>query len=149
MKPESDQYILTMATSLLMNFIPSLGTDMEKKTMAQMAYVMMAAAEDFDRAASRRIEENEQLRHLFAEAISVVTDQGLIKRLEKASNSTEEDYKVAALDKNNQILRSLFIDLHRHLETLEGEKAKKLEKKLWFELAASVKRREFALWTPI
>jgi len=149
MKPEPDKYILTMAGSLLMNFMPSLGTDMEKKTMAQMAYVMMAAAEDFDRAASRRIEENEQLRHLFAEAISVITDQGLTEQLEEASNSTEEDYRVAALDKNNQILRSLFIDLHRHLETLEGEKARELEKKLWSELAASVKRREFALWTPL
>jgi len=149
MKPESDQYILTMAGSLLMNFMPSLGTGMEKKTMELMAYVLIAAAEDFDRAASRRIEENEQLRHLFTEAISVVTDRVLIQQLKKASNSTDEDYKVTALDKNNQILRSLFIDLHRHVETLEGEKAKKLEKKLWFELAASVKRREFALWTPI
>ena len=149
MKPEPDKYILTMAGSLLMHFMPSLGTDMEKKTMAQMAYVMMAAAEDFDRAASRRIEENKQLRHLFAEAISVVTDKGLIQRLEKATNTAEEDYTVTALDKNNQILRSIFIDLHRHLETLEGEKAKKLEKKLWLELAASVKRREFTLWTHV
>jgi hypothetical protein len=149
MKPEADKYIMTMAGNLLMNFMPSLGTDMEKKTMAQMAYLMIAATEDFDRGASRRIEENKQLRRLFAEAIPVVTDQDLIHRLEKASNSTEEDFKVSALDKINQDFRALFIDLHRHVETMENEKAAALEKKLWIELAASVKRREYALWTPL
>jgi hypothetical protein len=149
MKPEADKYISTMAGSLLMNFMPSLCTHMEKKTMTQMAFVMMAAAEEFDRAASRRIEENQHLRRLFSEAVPVVRDQGLIERLEKASNSTEEDFKVSALDKINQEFRALFIDLHRHVETIENEKAAALEKKLWIELAASVKRREYALWTPL
>ena len=52
---------------------------------------------------------------------------------------------VSELDKTNQSLRSLFIDLHAHVETLDGEPARRLEASIWQELSASVQRRLPAL----
>ena len=110
------------------------------------AILMMAVAEEFDRAAHRRIEENHALRRIFAESLSVIKDDELEKRVKEASEKAEDNYHISVLDKLNCELQEVLIELHTHIEALEGEGARNMNEAIWTELENWTKRREFTIW---
>ena len=146
MKPDADHLIRTLAMRLLGHIMPAVGTEYTQSNVALVSLLMMAAAVDFDRAASRLIEENREMRRLFAASLAVVSDKDLAQRLAEASAAVDEDFRVSALESVNQPMRSLLIDLHAHIEALESEEAKQLDDAIWRELAASAKRRSYDIW---
>jgi hypothetical protein len=107
---------------------------------------MMVVAEEFDRAAHRRIEENHALRRIFVGSSSVIKDDYLKKRVEKAAEKTEDNYHMSALDKLNCELQEVLIELHTHIEALEGEGARNINEAIWTELGNWTQRRESAIW---
>ena len=114
--------------------------------MGLSALLMMVVSEDFERAAHRRIEENNALRRIFAESLSVIKDDDLRKRVKEASEKAEDNYHMSVLDKLNCELQEVLIELHTHIEALEGEGAKNINEAIWAELENWTKRREFTLW---
>jgi len=100
-------------------------------------------SEEFERNASRRIEENAELRGLFSKAWPLVQDGVLRDRLTQASQGKDEDYRILALDKMNCDLIELLIKLHAHVETLDGEDARRTDREIWQVLGNWTKRREF------
>lgn len=146
MRPNCDYILNTSAMLLATKFMPQIKTEIGQKELGLTALLLGVVSEEFDRAASRRIEENRGLRKLFSEAIPVVEDLSLKDRLKEAAGLVEEDFRISALDKLNSDLLSIFIDLHSHIETLEGEDARRIEEAIWEELAAYTKRRELAIW---
>ncbi len=149
MKPDADGLLNNLAAYLLTTVAPLTGTDAGMKTVAVIAVLMSAVVEEFDRAAANRIEENKRLRDLFSRVIHVVADHDLEARMEEAVDTVDEDFRISALDKTNRGLRELFIDLHVHIEGLEGEDARRTEEAIWQEMAAMVKRREYDAWPPL
>jgi len=146
MKPSCDTILQNVASMLGTKYLPMLQADMDKKQLGLLAMLQLFVAEEFDRAASRRIEENRKLRDLFSKAISVVQDGELKKKLTEAAASEETDFRVSALDKVNGDMLSLLIDLHSHVETLNGADARQLDDAIWHELEDGTKRRESAIW---
>ena len=144
--PPGDHILKTVSATLATELLPNIESDHERLALAFSVFLMGAVAEEFDRAAHRRIEENQALRTIFSKALPVVEDQNLKNRLEKAVDRTEYDYRVAALDKLNCDLQEMLIDLHTHVETLEGDDARAIENAIWRELEEWTKRREFATW---
>jgi hypothetical protein len=146
MKPDADHLLRMLAGRLLMHVTPEVATEYTRSNVGLISLLMMAAAEDFDRAAARLIEENGQMRRIFSDAAAVVSDSDLRQRLEEAAVKTDEDFRVSALESANQPMRALLIDLHAHIEGLEGQDAKRIDNAIWTELAASAKRRSFMVW---
>jgi hypothetical protein len=107
--------------------------------------MMIAVGEEFERAASRRVDENQALRRLFADAVPAVEDAELRGRLEVAATGSDGDLKVSALEASNSALRGLLIELHAHVEELESAPARRIEEAIWRELAASTERRRLAI----
>ena len=83
------------------------------------------------------------MRELFFKALSVVQDASLIGRLRGAVDAEEKDYRISVLDKANCALQELLIELHSHIETLEGDPARRMEKAIWSVLEHCTSRREF------
>jgi hypothetical protein len=104
-----------------------------------------AIAEEWDRGAARRVEENASLRSLFAEASSVVRDSGLRARLEQAAAGSDPDLSLRALARANEALRALLIELHSTLESEPGPEAGRLVDRIWSELRASTERRRLSI----
>lgn len=107
---------------------------------------MAVVSEEFDRAAHRRIEENNALRKIFKDSLPVLKDEDLKRRVKEASERIEDDYRISALDKLNCELQEVLIDLHANVETLEGGDARRIEEQIWQELENWTKRREFMVW---
>ena len=146
MKPDADHLLRMLAGRLLTHVMPAIRTEYTQSNIALVSLLMMAAAEDFDRAAARLIEENRQMRRIFADAAAIVSDLNLKQRLETAAKTIDEDFRVSALESANQPMRSLLIDLHAHIENLEGEDAEEMNDAIWVELAESAKRRSYMIW---
>jgi hypothetical protein len=109
------------------------------------AILLTMIREEWDRAAARRAEENAALRALFRDAAPVVADTELRHRLSDASASSDPSLRISELERANDALRALLIDLHAHVETLGSADAKRIDDAIWKELSASTERRKFAL----
>ena len=146
MRPQGDHILRTVAMTLATKYLPGIESDHGKSELGLLALLMGAVAEEFDRAAHRRIEENTALRKMFSESLSVVEDDALKSRLKEASEKTEDDYRVSALDQSNCELQEVLIELHCHIETLKSEDARKMDEAIWEEMENGTKRREFMIW---
>jgi hypothetical protein len=144
-KPDVDRLLEVAAAHLMVKTAPALGHGYEQSSAMALAAMLMTAREENDRGAARRVEENEALRSLFAEAESVVQDDPLRARLSGAAESRDDSLLLSDLDAGNARLRGLLIELHAHVEDLDSPPARRLEAAIWCELAASTERRKLAL----
>jgi hypothetical protein len=145
MRPSVDIYLDELRRALAQDFAPRLPTSFEQSALGRHAILLGAVTEEFDRAASRRIEENRALRSLFADAVETIPGSDLRSRLLAACETEDLSFKVRDLDESNCGLRKLLIELHEHVEQLGGEQARSLEEAIWRELARSTERRRTAL----
>jgi hypothetical protein len=149
MRPTPDQMLGFMAQTLLLEIGPAVADDYGQRgaQILGMLLTMVAGmlltmvAEEWDRGAERLVEENAALRGLFAEAAPHAADAALRERLERAASSREGSLRLSALNRANDELRGLLIDLHAHLESLETDAAAALIEQIWRELRTSTERR--------
>ena len=145
MKPDLPLALQKLAATLMFQVGPQVQNDYAQRTTWMTAIMLQCMSEEWDRAAERRVEENGALRELFAHARSVVEDEALREQLAAASTSSDESFLISALDQTGSRLRSLLIDLHKHVETLSSAAAAELEAMIWSELARSTRRRALSL----
>jgi hypothetical protein len=145
MKPDPGLVLERALQALLVEIAPSVTPPYRQATVTMQAMLLSVVREEMDRAAARRVEENGALRVLFAEALPAVREAGLRERLAAAAASADASLRVPDLDAANQALRALLIELHAHVEGLEGPAARAVEAAIWRELAASTERRKLAI----
>ena len=145
MKPGVEKVLEVLAGSLMIEVAPHVSPSYRQSSVGVSAILLTMIREEWDRAASRRVEENAALRALFREAAPVVTDTELRRRLEAAAAGTEKSLRISDLDPANDALRALLIDLHAHVEELGSPAAKQIDNAIWKELVTSTERRKFAL----
>jgi hypothetical protein len=145
MRPSIDVYLDELRRALAQDFAPRLPTAFEQSALGRHAILLGAVAEEFDRAAARRIEENRALRDLFAGAVKTIPDSDLRSRLLAACETEDRSFSMRDLDVSNSGLRGLLVDLHEQVEQLAGEEARSLEQAIWCELVRSTERRRTAL----
>lgn len=143
MRPQGDKILNIVAMTLGGTFLPLLETEYAQSQMGLTMTLLGMVAQEFDRAAHRRIEENRELIKIFSTAVTHVKDENLKKRLQAAIKKSTNDYTVTALDKLNCELLEILIDLHAHIEVLEDEDVRKIEGAIWDELEKQVNRRGF------
>lgn len=147
MKPDPGHFLGVVATQLMMNVAPTLGTSYEQSNLTMMAVMLMSVGEELERAASRRIEENREIRRIFSEAVGVVADVGLRSDMQRAAGRPETSFAISELERANSELRALLIQLHAHVEELPSEPARRIEAMIWRELTASTERRRLSMGT--
>jgi hypothetical protein len=109
-----------------------------------IATMLALAGEDWDRAASRRLEENRRLREIFREAANVIKKPSLNARLTELARTKDEGFRISALERNNCLLRATLIELHARVESESGPEARRLEGSIWSELVCSTERRRLS-----
>lgn len=145
MRPDPGHLLGVMAAQLMMNVAPALGTSYDQSNATMMAVMLMSAAEELERAASRRVEEHQEMRRIFSAAVPVVGDAGLRSQLERAAAGRETSFAISDLEALNGELRALLIQLHAHVEELKSAAAREIETMIWKELAASTERRRLSM----
>jgi hypothetical protein len=133
-----------MALDLIERVVPAITPPYHQGTVGMVASMLGMVAEEWDRAASRRIEENGALRGLFRDAARVVTDAALARRLSQLGDTSDGDFRISALEQNNCTLRAALIDLHVHVESQSGPEMRRIEEAIWKELAISTERRRLS-----
>jgi hypothetical protein len=144
-KPDVPVALQKLSLSLLLEVGPAIAVDYLQRGAGIAAMMLQMAAEEWDRAAARRVEENAALRALFRDAESAVGDAALRARLREAAAGADGDFRISALERANQALRALQVELHAHVETLSSPEACRLEAAIWAELRRSTERRALPL----
>jgi len=130
-----------MAMDLIERVIPAIGPTYHQGTVGMIATLLAIVSEEWDRAASRRIEENNRLRELFKQAATTINDPALRSRIFQLAKTADHDFHITALENNNCALRAALIALHAHVESQTSAEARKVEAAIWHELAKSTERR--------
>ena len=141
MRPRVETVFQTMAMDLIERVIPAIGPSYHQGTVGMIATLLAIVSEEWDRAASRRIEENNRIRELFRQAAPAVNDPALRSRIFQLAKTADHDFHITALENNNCALRAALIALHAHVETQTSTEARKVEAAIWHELAKSTERR--------
>ncbi len=144
MRPPVPAAFQTMAMHLFANVAPVITPTYHQGTVGMIGTMLAMAAEEWDRAASRRIEENGRLREIFRDAVPVVKDSALKTRLAELAENKDTDFRISALESNNCTLRAGLIDLHAYVESQSGPAVRALEDAIWKELAKSTERRRLS-----
>ena len=116
MKPEIPNVLEILAGTLLFDVMPNVSPSYRQSSVGVSAMLLGMVREEWDRAASRRSEENAALRALFRESLSAVSDANLRSRLDEAANSGDASLRISDLERDNEKLRALLIELHAHVE---------------------------------
>jgi hypothetical protein len=145
MRPQVNPILGTLAAHLIAEIAPQVSVDYLQKNTALVSMMLMIVAEEWDRSAERRVQENRELRRLLGESARAVTDRGLASRLMAAAEAGEESLILSQLDRTNDALRSLLIELQAHVEEQESQAAREVEARIWSELRASTERRALSL----
>jgi len=141
MKPGSVHLLQTIASTLASDIYPRVETSYHQSMLAQIIELLVGIAGEFDQAASNLVEENQKYRDLFRICNEKVMDSALKERLIQAVETTDTDLRVTSLDKANQELTKLLIDLQTHLESIDDEKSRELNESIWQELMMRAMRR--------
>jgi hypothetical protein len=144
-KPEGDQLLRVLGGVMMTELAPGLTEDYLQRNAMMTGMLLAAVAEEWDRAAARRAEENASLRELFSSAAPSVAEPELERRLLAAAGASEGSLLVAALERENAALRALLIDLHEHVEGLGTDDARRIEAAIWEELRRSTERRRLSI----
>jgi len=144
MRPPVPIAFQTIAMDLLMRVVPAITPPYHQGTVGMIATMMLMTAEEWDRAASRRLEENNRLREIFAEAAPIVTDPALKRRMAELAETRDDDLRVSALESSNCALRAALIELHAHVEGRADPQARMVDDVIWKELARSTERRRLS-----
>jgi hypothetical protein len=145
MKPDAGVVLETTAAKLMFEMAPQMHPPFLQGTVTVIGLLLTMLREEWDRAAQRRVEENEILRRLFVRAAPHLADDHLRRGLLAAAESREAGLRIAELDAANDTLRGLLIELQAHVEDLQTPEARTLEAEIWQELVASTERRRFTI----
>ena len=129
---------------LMTRVIPAISPVYHQGTIGMIASMLAIAAEEWDRAASRRIEENIAIRAIFKSAANSVASSELRARLESLAKGVDADFRVSTLEKSNCELRAALIELHAAIENTPGARAREIEGEIWRELVKSTERRKLS-----
>ena len=146
MKPEVDFVLQSMMVKLMAEVAPAVGDAYVRSNVEVMAGLLAGAAEEYDRAAHVRAEENSAMRRIFGDAAASPLEPELRRRLETAATQIESSLRVSDLNEANDRLRALLIELHAFVETREGDWARRINRAIWDELRASADRRAISFY---
>jgi hypothetical protein len=131
MNPEGNK-ILSLSTQRLAGEIaPMLPNAFAQGQVGLIGFMLTLVANEYERGADLRANENRAMRALFAEISRDVRDTSLKSKLEAAAKTDDASLRISVLNQANWELRRLLIELHAYVETQTGDDARKFERTIW------------------
>jgi hypothetical protein len=147
MKPEPARVLQGVGMTLVTSVLGEIKTAYGQQTVTVAGGLVFMVADEFDRAADRLVVENAIVRDILADALSLLSPP-LVGRVEKAIATRADSYKVSALQAENDALRGALVDVHAAVDAIDSDEdkaaAQAFGERIWAELVASTRRREFA-----
>jgi len=144
-KPDENLVLADFAARFAGEIAPQVQPAYLAAAIGMSAGILGMIAEDWDRSASRRVEENRAVRGLFRDAAGLGLEAGLAARLAALAEGNDDDLRLSALEAGNEVLRAALIELHAAVEAMDGAAATALNDAIWRELAASTERRRLSV----
>ena len=116
MRPELDALCLGLAGTIMTRIIANPSAPYAMGNLAVIALTLGCAAQEAERAADVRFQENKVLRSLFNEAMTEVGDEKLAARLKQAAALEDSSIRISALNKTNDELLRTLIELQAWAE---------------------------------
>lgn len=138
---DSVRILRSLATSLIAGDVIETRTHYEQSSSAGLGMLVMQLSGQLEVATEWLVEENATLREIFRNAASIVAEPDLRDEIAAAGHGFAEGLRFSELRCANDMLRELLIELHAHVEGLEGADARALDAAIWAELDRSVQRR--------
>jgi hypothetical protein len=137
--------LYTIAGALVSQVAPQVATPFGQQTAGLSAMMATILAQEFDRAASRLVDENAAIVATFASAATMALPGALAEKLAAAVDAPPAaDFRVSALQARNDSLRGLLVELHVAVETIDSTEARVIDARIWDELRESTRRRHLA-----
>ena len=144
MKPEPQRVLFAIAGALG-TLTPDVGSAFGQQTTGLSAALSMVLAQEWDRAASRLVEENVAVTGLLERARIAIKGDILHARInELVDRIPATDLRVSALQLENDQLRRLLIEVHAEVDGAKGVEEELLNRLIWDELRESTRRRHLA-----
>lgn len=137
MKPEVGTILGLTAQKIAMG-ISEQGAAFAQGTVGLLSMMLAISANEYDRAADIRVNENRDIRALFAELARDVADTGLREELKAAATRSDPSLRISDLNDANYALRRLLTRLQIHAEEHGALDA---QKRIWAVLKALAQRR--------
>lgn len=141
MIPEPTQALHIIMGTLMMEIAPNMRDDYRQANVNLLAFAMMVIAQEYDRAAAVRVEENREMRRLFGHAAKSVADAQLRSRLTAAAAGSDDDLRISQLTAANGELRKLLIELHAAVEEDGAPDGAELARSIWSLLRSAADKR--------
>jgi len=141
MKPDVQTVMMRSFERILSDIAPHLSSEYAVGSSSVIGLMMFQTATEFERAADIRVQENAAMRAIFADAVGALPAGDLRTRVDAAAASSDASFKISELDKANDGLSALLIELQAYAETVEGSAARKLETQIWDELVRAATAR--------
>lgn len=138
MKPDIPAVLAEIAGLAARNAVPDVDPAERAGALGLSAALLGMAAEAWDGAAQRLVEENRALRALLAGAGERAGRNAWL------ASGSDDDLRVSALSADNARLRAALIELHEAVEGDEVPEARALEARIWEELRLSTERRRMS-----
>jgi len=139
MRPAVAPVAAFLATRMSLEIVPKL-EGFSASNAGMIGAMLQMMSEEWDRAASRLVEENAAIRLLLRRAAEVLGDSSL----GAAAAGDDADLRLSSLDAANDMLRRNLTEVHARVEGRDGADARALEEAIWDELRASVARRRIS-----
>jgi len=121
MKPSPELVLNQSFAKIAMEMGPALPAGYGQGSATLTGVLLLMVGQEFGRAASVRLKENQAMRALFGEC-AAQHGGALGKALKDAAGQGDPDITVAALDASNGALKKTLIELHTAAEAT-GDKA--------------------------
>lgn len=144
MTPKVSEVLAELAGLIARNALPDVDPADRASALGLSALLLGVAAQEWDRAAARLVEENTAVRALLSDAPAALGEGELAERLWALSAGRDEDLRISALEEANATLRAALIELHVAVEGRGQPVARALDAAIWAELVASTERRQLA-----
>jgi hypothetical protein len=106
MKPDINTALVFSAQEITSRFLPLLKEEYDQSRLGSWGGLMLIASLQLDSAADNLYKENQQISLWFQSKLDLV------------SSMEVEDIKISTLDKHNQSLRAVFVEVQEILEGL-------------------------------
>lgn len=144
MKPEPQRVLFAIAGAMG-TVTPEVRSAFGQQTTGLAAALAMVLTQEWDRAASRLVEENVAIMGLLERARIVVRDAVLHAKINKlVDRIPATNLRVSALQLENDELRRMLIEVHTEVDGADGTEEELLDLLIWDELRESTRRRHLA-----
>lgn len=138
MKPDIPAVLAELAGLVARNAAPDLDPAERAGALGLSAALLGMAAEAWDGAAQRLVEENRALRALLSDAGDRAGADAAL------AGAEDDDLRISVLSAANARLRAGLIALQAAVEAEDSPEARALESRIWEELRLSTERRHMS-----